>query len=256
MDNIGWREYMFWLEKVFGPDSGEHRAALPDSAALNEFTLCFSDFYVPDFDYYLRHPSFDHYPVVGVSQEQAMAYSKWRSDRVFEVALTRLKRITPIDSLTPDNYFTIERYFKGEFSNVVPGKQPPVWYYPEFRLPTLEERQQILRFADAGDKAHFEKCHSKKCRACKEGFPAFRSDAQPCDVLGSLPLNECEEGCAAVFFHLRGNVNEWLAEPNIAAGGGWKDSRTAILRQDTFAIEAPNAWTGFRNVCEWKRWKE
>jgi hypothetical protein len=63
-------------------------------------------------------------------------------------------------------------------------------YFPEFRLPALEERKRILRFSDDADKAHFEKCRSKKCRDCKGGFQAFRSDIPPCDVNAmSIPAN-------------------------------------------------------------------
>lgn len=246
---------MFWIAKVFGPDSEEYRATIPDSAALMEFVPCFNDFLNPGIDHYLRNPIHDNYPVVGISQAQARAYSRWRSDRVMEVTLISLKRITPIVALTADNYFTIERYFRGELSNIIPGNHQPVLYYPEFRLPSREERRQILQFADQQDRAYFQKCRSRKCRGCKEVLPTLRSDVPPCDVSNNLPLSKCEEGCAAVFFHLRGNVNEWLAEPNIAAGGGWKDSREAILEQDTFHFETPNSMTGFRNVCQWKQWK-
>ncbi len=254
--NVDWREYMYWTARVFGSDSEEYHATIPDSAALMEFVPCFNDFSNPGIDYYLRHPTFDNYPVIGVSQAQAMAYSQWRSDRVMEFTLTRLNRITPIETLTADNYFTIERYFRGQLPNIIPGNHQPVLYYPEFRLPSREERQQILRFADDQDRAYFQKCRSGKCLGCREDFPVFRSDVPPCDGSNNLPLSPCDEGCAAVFFHLRGNVNEWLAEPNMAAGGGWKDSREAILKQDTFFFETPNSRTGFRNVCQWKQWKE
>ncbi len=249
MTNMGWREYIYWTKQVFGPDSKEYLATVSDSAVWEKFLLCYN----LESKSYAEHPFYDDYPAVGISQAQAMAYSKWRSDRVFEVILIRLKRIIPLDSVTADTYFTIERYFKGEYPGSIPGNHRPVLYYPEFRLPTLEERQRILRYSDAADKAHFEKCHSRKCRDCKEDFPVFRSDMLPCT---DFVYSSCSDGCAAVFFHLRGNVNEWLSAPNVAAGGGWKDSRAAILRQDTFHLQGPNAWTGFRNVCEWKRWQD
>jgi hypothetical protein len=45
ISNIDWREYMYRIRKVFGPDSEEYQAALPDSTALAEFIPCFDDFY-------------------------------------------------------------------------------------------------------------------------------------------------------------------------------------------------------------------
>ncbi len=32
--------------------------------------------------------------------------------------------------------------------------------------------------------------------------------------------------------------------------------RQRIAKSDTFQISAPNAWTGFRNICERKKWKK
>ena len=249
--NIDWREYMYWTSRVFGKESQEYLATVPDSTVWEDALLCNND---NSFKYkwYAGSPLYNDYPVVGISQAQAIAYSKWRSDRLLESTLIRLKRIVPIDSMTADNYFTIEGYFRGEYPGSVPGNHRPVLYYPEFRLPTIEERQRILLYSDAADKVHFENCTSRKCRDCKDDFPVFRSDMQLCN---NFVFSPCEDGCAAVFFHLRGNVNEWLAAPNKAAGGGWRDNRAAILIQDTFHIQEPNIWTGFRNVCQWKRWQ-
>ncbi|MBK8347024.1 MAG: hypothetical protein IPL08_05145 [Saprospiraceae bacterium] len=55
---------------------------------------------------------------------------------------------------------------------------------------------------------------------------------------------------------MRGNVSEWSSEENITFGGGWLDKREKILTTDTFHVDKQNSWTGFRNVCEWKQWKE
>ncbi len=38
---------------------------------------------------YLRHPSFQDYPVVGVTWQQATNYAKWRTERVNEGLLER-----------------------------------------------------------------------------------------------------------------------------------------------------------------------
>jgi hypothetical protein len=75
--NIAYREFMYWQEKKFGKDSDEYGAILPDSTVWQKE----SQFGGIN---YLLHPIYSHYPVIGLSWKQAMAYTKWRSDRVNE----------------------------------------------------------------------------------------------------------------------------------------------------------------------------
>lgn len=144
--NLGYREYLYWIARVYGESYPEvYLEALPDTTVwlqLEDSCLALLS------EVYLRHPAYDDHPVVGITQEQAKQYSKWRSDRVFEMYLVKLKRIAILPNPNEDNCFTIERYYSGELPNILPSKGPPVAYYPEFRLPNLEERQRILRYAD------------------------------------------------------------------------------------------------------------
>ena len=74
--NVDYREYLFWAAKQFGEKSDNYKACLPDTNiwSINADSLS---------RYYLRHPLYSYYPVVGISQKQAINFSKWRSDRVF-----------------------------------------------------------------------------------------------------------------------------------------------------------------------------
>ena len=64
---------------------------------------------------------------------------------------------------------------------------------------------------------------------------------------------DCVDTSSFPLYNLRGNVSEISAHEGISFGGGWKDDSTAMLNNEYFQYAKPNAWTGFRNVCEWKK---
>ncbi|WP_315818118.1 SUMF1/EgtB/PvdO family nonheme iron enzyme [Paraflavitalea speifideaquila] len=83
--NIHYREYLYWINNVF--DADEYKAvregALPDTLVWRS-ELGYNE---PMVEYYFRHPSYNYYPVVGVTWRQAHDFCLWRSDRVNEKAL-------------------------------------------------------------------------------------------------------------------------------------------------------------------------
>ena len=62
-----------------------YKSALPDTLVWRS-KLGDNKKYV---DYYLRHPAYRNYPVVGVYWLQANDFCKWRTDRVNEYILIR-----------------------------------------------------------------------------------------------------------------------------------------------------------------------
>jgi gliding motility-associated lipoprotein GldJ len=90
VSNLHYREYLFWLNRVFDP-AGEPAyrhivdGAYPDTLVWRS-SLANNEPYV---EYYFRHPSFNNYPVVGVSWQQAHDYALWRTDRVNELELVK-----------------------------------------------------------------------------------------------------------------------------------------------------------------------
>ncbi|MCF8298196.1 MAG: SUMF1/EgtB/PvdO family nonheme iron enzyme [Saprospiraceae bacterium] len=261
--NLDWLEYQYWTKRIFGSKSNEYIETLTDTTVWDENNFSFKPVktcrYWSYEELYLRHPALRKYPVVGISQKQAIEYSKWRSDRVFEVLLINLNVIEYDTAQNKDTYFTIEKYYNGEFKNIKPDER--LKYYPKYRLPNLEERELILNYADSTDIAYFKKWHlSKLYRNCKEEqIPCVYSDIIPCpnDTFNSLITKPVNVGCfASKLYHLRGNVSEWTSVDEISVGGGWLDKHERIMESDTFHTTTPNAWTGFRCVCEWKVWKE
>ena len=111
--NHFWLEYVTWLNRVYGSSYPEIvERALPDTAAWRN-KLAYNE---PMVNYYLRHPAYRDYPVVGVSWLQATEFCKWRSDRVNEGILVRegLLVHNP-DAQVDEEHFTTETYFSGQY---------------------------------------------------------------------------------------------------------------------------------------------
>lgn len=100
---IDWMEYLYWLEKIYGKESEAYRAALPDEQIIHQ--------QLPDSiaKVYMKSVAYRNYPVLGVSLPQAQAYCQWRTDRLAEVMLIRMKLLVYNQNQTPDNYFSVEK---------------------------------------------------------------------------------------------------------------------------------------------------
>jgi len=258
MINLDWIEYMSWTEKIFGKNSKEYISTLPDTTVWVKYDSTLKQFV----NYYLRYPAYYDYPVVGVSQEQAITYSKWRSDRVFEIILIKCGSLKFDSSQRKEMYFTTERYFSGTYKDIIPDTN--FKYYPYYRLPSLSERQRILSYSDSVDNHYFSKNKAKNFKKRKSLYPELESyitrSSKDNILIVPVPTVSVTFGWvsskANPIYNLRGNVSEWTLEKGISVGGGWADKKEIILKTDTFRSENQNAWTGFRNVCEWRIWNK
>jgi len=100
---IDWMEYLYWLEKVYGKDSEAYKAALPDEQVIRQ--------QLPDSiaKNYMKGVAYRFFPLLGISPSQAQAYCRWRTNRVAEVMLVRMKLLVYDEHQTPDNFFSVER---------------------------------------------------------------------------------------------------------------------------------------------------
>ena len=110
--NFHWLEYLYWIGRAYKSYPMVYKNALPDTLCWRS-PLGFNEKYV---EYYLRHPAYRDYPVVGVSWLQANDYCKWRTDRVNEYILIRegvLKFNTESEN---DAIFDTEAYLAGQYN--------------------------------------------------------------------------------------------------------------------------------------------
>lgn len=252
ISNLDWIEYMNWIERVYGRDSKEYKFCLPNSFTYIDFGNCSINYD----SCFFRNSYYRNAPIIGVSQDQAKLYSKWRSDRVFEHLLIELGKLRYNPNQTPENCFTIERYYKGDLDSLVIGEK--LEYYPSYTLPTIEERNAVLYLADSLYEKNYKVFGTKTYEDLKQQHPHIICDVSTCrndTFVFPLPLyTDVIFMRANVLYNVKGSVAEWLDNDNLVVGGSWKDTYQSIMDKDTIFCYSRNNYTGFRNVCRWKKW--
>lgn len=116
VSNVHYREYIYWINRVFRADYPEvAKGALPDTLVWRE-ELAYNEPYV---EYYLRHPAYNHYPVVGVSWLQSNDFCVWRSDRVNENILVAEGVLKTNPNQFGEDNFNTESYLLGQYEGIV-----------------------------------------------------------------------------------------------------------------------------------------
>jgi gliding motility-associated lipoprotein GldJ len=125
VSNLHYREYLYWITNVFGGAGMDSvvTEALPDTLVWRS-ELAYNE---PMVEYYFRHPSYNNFPVVGVSWKQATDYCIWRTDRVNELTLMKSSYLDPKNQIKKElngagqDNFNTRAYLLGEYQ-ATPGR--------------------------------------------------------------------------------------------------------------------------------------
>ncbi|MDR3093022.1 MAG: SUMF1/EgtB/PvdO family nonheme iron enzyme [Bacteroidales bacterium] len=131
--NVDYKEYLHWIRRVFVSYPEVYRKALPDTLVWRS-KLAYNE---PLVETYLRHPSYNNYPVVGVSWLQANDYSSWRTDRVNERIMIREGILDNDPNQKDESNFNTDAYLAGQYEGSVKQNLPSM-------DPNQEERRVML----------------------------------------------------------------------------------------------------------------
>ncbi|MCR9286502.1 MAG: formylglycine-generating enzyme family protein [Bacteroidetes bacterium] len=207
ISNIDWKEYLSWLKKEFGETSEKYLSATPDRSVWLE--LAYAEVLAEN---YFDHPSYDGYPVVGISYDQVVQYCEWRTKRVKEMwALNHGSKNVP-------NF--------------------------RYRLPTKTEWELV---ANTG----FKELSKKEQRRMKNKpiEQNYNIKQEGGDFFITAPCYSYLPNKHGMY-NLYGNVAEMVSEEGVAKGGSWNHNYNNSVFDAEISYEKPSSWLGFRCVCE------
>ena len=116
VSNVDYREYIYWLNRVYGQNYPQVvRNAAPDTLVWRD-RLSYNE---PMVEIYFRHPSYNDYPVVGVTWVQANDYCSWRTDRVNELMLVEAGVLDWDPTQQDEENFNTDAYLAGQYTGKV-----------------------------------------------------------------------------------------------------------------------------------------
>ncbi len=159
--NVDYREYLYWISRVFAEYPAVYKKAVPDTLVWRS-KLAYNEPYV---EYYFRHPAYNEYPLVGVNWIQANDYCAWRSDRVNERLLIERGILKMDPNQSGAENFNTDAYLAGQYEGLVNKNLPSLnpssqgerkvrledgILLPKYRLPT-EAEWEYAAFALIGN---------------------------------------------------------------------------------------------------------
>ena len=231
ISNENWKEYLSFIEVNEGKDCSRYQNALPDTMVWKSEDS-YNDPYVQS---YFSHQAYGKYPVVGVTQKQAIDFCKWRTGAV-KIMLEANDFEGPID-------FQYRLPSKTEWelmANAGYGKKQQKLY--DKRLVEIRNSQNPNgRVATAHMK------YENRATSNPDDLDFLRASVMSMSPAPGRSYLPNKFGV----YNIYGNVAEMIAEPGIAMGGSYEHFYDDIVPSNKeLSYDGPKKWLGFRCVCE------
>lgn len=244
VSNIAYKEYQYWVFSVFGNQSDQYLKTLLDTSVWNS---------VPQFEHlsktYHTSRDFDDFPVVGISYEQAVEFTRWRTDRVTEGILIRNGFMQPRSNQGPNDFFQLSKYIDGDnfnlslIENAKNDRHFKEIQIPLYDLPSIAEWEKFA----ALDRLDLSKWKESLHQTNVDHI--VKQDTCPTMRNNSTTVNTY--GLAVVI----GNVSEMTKEKGVCKGDNWKRMWNDVQLHENHSYTSTENWLGFRNVCTLKTYK-
>ena len=201
--NGEWRE--FYLAKVaeLGGAIGKSKFFPDTSLWLSEFPYSYNG---PMARNYFSHPTFNDYPVVGITWEQANAYCRWKSKK--------LKTLLKKAGIQHSPEFRLPT--EAEWENAAIKKEKNV-KYPEPSMYVWAEEKQIGRLNDLANTGQIIDINNVVLKPYAEDGCLYT-----CKV-ASYPPN------GNGLYNMAANVSEWTSDQGFAESTDLKNNEYKIL---------------------------
>ncbi len=186
----------------------------------------------PTSQHYFSHPAFQHYPVVGVSHDQARRYCQWLTERSRATAGK-----TSFQFRLPTEAEWVIAAKAGKENALIPwdGKKAHPFRPQELRARkhgykfNLSYPNLVLLRPDSISHADFDRC----INLVADGYMITAP-------VNSFPPNHWG------LHHIGGNVAEMVEEPGRAKGGSWKSAPYYLRVDQHESYSGATQWVGFR----------
>ena len=219
--------YTLWVQQNLGTEA--YKAALPDTLVWSsKFSI--NEKYVT---YYLRHPAYKDYPIVGLSYKQALAYCDW---------LSKQTNISLHDPKIKQIVFRLPT--EEEWEKAALGGLPENTLYPWGTHSLYVEEGKFKGFAQAN-------VIGTRYAPNRDTYTLFNGNNYY-DSYGDItfPVSTYKHNQYGLY-HIIGNVAEMVADPEISKGGSWQDQLHEATIQHAEKLERPtNAHVGIRIFAE------
>jgi sulfatase modifying factor 1 len=214
--NGEYKLFLGWLQQ--NGNTAEYLRNLPDTTVWKDELVSFAPFV----DYYLQHPAYADYPLVGITLEQAKAYCSWFNQTY------QSKKGRKVSFYIPTKKEWI-RAARGESTNIYPWGGP-------YTRNSKGNYLANFKYVDASQIQNDESKNDYQITTIDDtsggGFITTTAKSYYPNMYGA--------------YNMSGNVAELISDDTVAMGGSWNDVGYDIRVESTQSAVKPTSTIGFR----------